>query len=160
MNRPLFYCILAIFCRLSGQLAKGQTADLISEHFKLLNSHDIKGLADEYAADAMIYSPNWEGAKIGPAGITEIYSRYYKTTPDLAYTVTEVIKSDNNIIVQFRWGGTMAKPEKGEPEYMAGKKYMLQCCTVFVIKNNKIIKETNYFDQVAYLRQVGFFDQR
>jgi len=53
----------------------------------------------------------------------------------------------------------MAKPENGEPDYMEGKKYMLQCCAIFVIKNNKIIKETNYFDQVAYLRQVGFFDK-
>ena len=55
--------------------------------------------------------------------------------------------------------GTMAKPENGEPAYMEGKKYTLQCCAIFVMKNNKIVKETNYFDQVAYLKQVGFFDQ-
>jgi steroid delta-isomerase-like uncharacterized protein len=145
---------------LSLQFVKAQTPDLISEHFRLLNSHDIKGLADEYAIDAMIYSPNWEGPKIGPTGVTELYSRYYKTTPDLTYTVTDIIKSGDNIIVQYSWGGTMSKPENGEPTYMAGKKYILQGCVIFIIKNNKIIKETNYFDQVAYLRQVGFFDQR
>jgi len=159
MNRPLSYCSLIIFWVLSVQVTKAQTTDLIGEHFKLLNSHDIKGLANEYAIDAMIYSPNWEGPKIGPSGVSEVYSRYYKTTPDLDYTVTNTIKSGDSIIVQYSWGGTMAKPENGEPSYMEGKKYLLQCCTIFVIKNNKIIKETNYFDQVAYLRQVGFFEK-
>jgi steroid delta-isomerase-like uncharacterized protein len=160
MKQPLSYYSLIIFWVFSLQSAKAQTTDLITEHFKLLNSHDIKGLADEYAIDAMIYSPNWEGAKIGPRGITEVYNRYYKTTPDLAYTVTNVIQSGDNIIVQYSWSGTMSKPENGEPAYIEGKKYQLQCCAIFVIKNNKIIKETNYFDQVAYLRQVGFFDHR
>jgi len=159
MSKPLSYCSLLIFLVISAHFVKAQTTDLISEHFKLLNSHDIKGLTGEYAIDALIYSPNWEGARIGPAGITEVYSRYYKTTPDLAYKVTNIIKSGDTVIVQYSWGGTMAKPENGEPDYMEGKKYMLQCCAIFVIKNNKIIKETNYFDQVAYLRQVGFFDK-
>lgn len=140
-------------------ISRAQSTDLISEHFKLLNSHNIQGLASEYADDAQIFSPNWEGAKIGPSGISEVYTRYYKTTPDLVYTITNTIKAGDNVIVQYSWGGTMAKPEAGEPAYMGGKKYILQCCVVFVIKNNKILKETNYFDQVAYLKQVGFFDQ-
>lgn len=159
MNRALSYSIIGAYLVLSTQVLKAQTTDLISEHFKLLNSHDIKGLANEYAIDAMIYSPNWEGPKVGPTGVTEIYGRYYKTTPDLAYSVTNTIKSGNNIIVQYSLGGTMARPENGEPSYMEGKKYTLECCAIFIIKNNKIIKETNYFDQVAYLRQIGFFDK-
>ncbi|MDO3628148.1 nuclear transport factor 2 family protein [Mucilaginibacter sp. BT774] len=160
MIRQLSYYKTILILMFLSQFVQAQTTDLISEHFKLLNSHNIQALASEYTDDAEIFSPNWQGAKIGPAGITEVYSRYYKTTPDLTYTVTNTIKSGDNIIVQYSWGGTMAKPENGEPAYMEGKKYTLQCCAIFVIKNNKIIKETNYFDQVAYLRQVGFFDQR
>jgi len=57
---------------LLGQVAAAQTADLINDHFKHLNSHDVKGLANEYAVGAMIYSSNWDGAKIGPAGITAV----------------------------------------------------------------------------------------
>ena len=72
MNRPLSYCSIVVLLILSVQVVKAQTADLIGEHFKLLNNHDIKALANEYAVDAMIYSPNWEGPKIGPSGITEV----------------------------------------------------------------------------------------
>ena len=40
-----------------------------------------KALASEYADDAQMFSPNWEGAEIGPAGINEVYTRYYKVNP-------------------------------------------------------------------------------
>jgi ketosteroid isomerase-like protein len=43
---------------------------------------------------------------------------------------------------------------------MKGKKYTINYCAIFTIKNGKIVKETDYFDQVAFLRQVGFFDQK
>ena len=42
-----------------------------------------QGLANEYAIDAMIFSPNWEGAEDWPSRHSEVYTRYYKTTPDL-----------------------------------------------------------------------------
>ena len=158
MIRPLSFCSILICLMCFTQISRAQSADLVGEHFKLLNSHSIQGLAAEYADDAQIFSPNWEGAKIGPSGISEVYTRYYKTTPDLTYTVNNVIKAGEKVIVQYSWGGTMAKPEAGQPAYMEGKKYLLQCCVIFVIVNDKIIKETNYFDQVAYLKQVGFFD--
>jgi hypothetical protein len=61
--------------------------------------------------------------------------------------------------VEYTFGGTLSNPEAGTPEYMKDKKYMTQGCVIFVLKGNKIVKETNYFDQVAFLRQVGFFDQ-
>jgi len=43
---------------------------------------------------------------------------------------------------------------------MKGKKYTLNYCAILTISKNKITKETDYFDQVAFLRQVGFFDQK
>jgi hypothetical protein len=58
-----------------------------------------------------------------------------------------------------RRAGTMSDPKGGEPDYMKGKKYTLKACAIFVLKDNKIVKETDYFDHVAFLRQVGFFDQ-
>ena len=154
----IFYAAFAILVW-SGRIVEAQSTDLIDEHFKLLNSHNVKALANEYADDAQVFSPNWEGSKVGPAGIIEAYTRYFKTTPDLIYKVSNVIKSSDDVIVEYSWSGTMAKPEAGEPAYMEGKKYTLQSCVIFVIKNNRIVKETNYFDQVAFLRQVGFFDQ-
>ena len=137
-----------------------QAPKLIDDHFRALIAHDVKSIAAGYADDAQVISPNWEGAKVGSAGITEVYNRYFSSTPDLVYKVVNVINAGENVVVEYTSGGTLSNPEAGTPEYMKGKKYTLNYCAVFTIKNNKIIKESDYFDQVAFLKQVGFFDQK
>ena len=150
--------VLALLIACGGGFA--QTPKLIYDHFKALIAHDVKSIAAEYSDDAQILSPNWEGAKVGTAGITEVYSRYFSSTPDLAYKVVNVINAGENVIVEYTSGGTLSNPEAGTPDYMKGKKYMLNYCAIFTIKNDKIIKESDYFDQVAFLKQVGFFEQK
>lgn len=141
----------------AGNLAA--QSSIIDDHFKAINDHDVKAVASTYAQDAQIFSPNWEGAKMGPDGATEVYGRYFKSTPDLAYRVMNVIHADNTIVVEYSFSGTLSNPEAGTPDYMKGKKYATQGCAIFILKDNKIAKETDYFDQVAFLKQVGFFDQ-
>lgn len=155
MTRTLFCAIL-----LTGiaNIAFAQSG-LIEEHYKAINAHDVKTLVSEYTADAQLISPNWEGTKVGADGVTDVYTRYFKSTPDLAYTLTNTINANNKIIVEYIFTGTLNNPEAGTPDYMKGKKYTLQGCAIFVLKDNKIVKETDYFDQVVFLKQVGFFDQ-
>jgi steroid delta-isomerase-like uncharacterized protein len=136
-----------------------QSANPIDAHFKALIGHDVPAIAAGYADDAEIYSPNWEGAKKGGEGVTEVYSRYFKSTPDMAYKVTRVISAGNDVVVEYTSTGTLSDPENGTPAYMKDKKYTVNYCAVFTLKNGKIIREADYFDQVAFLRQVGFFDQ-
>ena len=155
MTRKLFFAILLAG---TANFAMAQS-NLIEDHYKALNAHDVKAVASEYAAEAQIFSPNWDGSKNGGEGAAEVYSRYFKSTPDLAYTVTNTINAGNTVVVEYTFSGTLSNPEAGTPDYMKGKKYTTQGCAVFVLKDNKIVKETDYFDQVAFLRQVGFFDQ-
>ncbi|HZX59415.1 MAG TPA: nuclear transport factor 2 family protein [Mucilaginibacter sp.] len=159
MKKVFVILCFAVLSLLGTQRIFAQSSRTIDEHFKALNSHDIKAIAAGYAADAQVFSPNWEGAKAGPDSIAEAYRRYYKTSPDLIYTIVNTITTGNSVIVEYSWTGTMSDPEQGEPEYMRGKKYTLKACTIFILRDNKIAKETDYFDQVAFLRQVGFFDQ-
>jgi len=151
-----------VFCILLGSTinAFSQSSKLIDDHFKALKAHDVKAIASGYADDAQAFSPNWEGAKVGPAGLTEVYSRYFSSSPDLTYQVNNIIYAGDNVVVEYTSGGTLSNPEGNTPAYMKDKKYSLNYCAVFAIKNNKIIKESDYFDQVAFLRQVGFFDQK
>jgi steroid delta-isomerase-like uncharacterized protein len=140
--------------------AGAQSSKLIVDHFKAMAEHDVHAIAAGYDDSAKIYSPNWPGAKTGPAGATDAFSRYFASTPDLTYHVRHAFSAGENVVVEYTFEGTLSNPEGETPEYMAGKKYTLNGCVVFTIKNDKIIKESNYFDQAAFLRQVGFFDQR
>ena len=151
--------LLSLVFLFIGEPGYCQSAAVINAHFDALIKHDVKAIASGYADTAKVFSPNWEGAKIGPAGLTETYNRYFASTPDLSYKVNHIINAGNEVIVQFTESGTLSNPESGTPDYMKGKKYTLDCCAVFSVKGNMIVGETDYFDQVAFLRQVGFFDQ-
>jgi steroid delta-isomerase-like uncharacterized protein len=136
-----------------------QSSSIIDAHFKSLESHNVAAIASGYANNAEVYSPNWEGAKKGREGVSEVYSRYFKSTPDITYKVIHVISAGDNVVVEYTSTGTLSNPENGTPAYMKDKKYTLNYCAVYKLKNGKIIYEADYFDQVAFLRQVGFFDQ-
>ncbi len=149
--------IICFFLILGMQ--KSYCQNIIETHFKALMQHDVKAIADGYANDAQIFSPNWDGAKTGKEGAAEAYKRYFASTPDLTYKVNNTINAGSNVIVEYVVSGALSNPEAGTPDYMKGKKYTLNYCAIFTIKNGKIAKETDYFDQVAFLKQVGFFDQ-
>jgi len=151
---------LLLFLVALGNCVFSQTSKLIDDHFKALSAHDVKAIAAGYSDDAKVVSPNWEGEKTGQAGLTEVYTRYFSSTPDLTYKVNNIIYAGDNVVVEYDSGGTLSNPEKGTPDYMKGKKYSLKYCTIFTIKDGKIIREVDYFDQVAFLRQVGFFEPK
>ena len=133
---------------------------LVERWFEHIADHDTLGLAMMYADTAIIESPNWEGTKKGPAAIREIYSRYFTTSPDLTHRQVNIFTNDKTIVIEYIFSGTMVDPEKGSPAYMRGKKYTLKACSRMNIENGKIAAQSYYFDQVAFLRQVGFFDQK
>jgi steroid delta-isomerase-like uncharacterized protein len=156
-------CLTCFTCLVSieGAAQKQRSSqDLAYAWINDLNRHDTLALAALYADNAPILSPNWEGAKIGPAGIREIYSRYFSGTPDLQHQLKHLIATDSALVIEYTTHGTLTNPEANTPVYMKGKAYTLQNCTRLDIRDGKIIRQVNYFDQVAFLRQVGFFDQK
>ena len=124
-----------------------------------LNRHDTLALSALYADSAKVFSPNWEGAQTGPPGIRGVYRRYFTSTPDLQHRLIHLIVTDSALVIEYFQGGTLQNPEGGTPAYMQGKKYELQCCTRMDIRNGKIQQQISYFDHVAFLRQMGFFEQ-
>ena len=127
---------------------------------ELLNQHDTTGLGELYSDSAKLFSPNWNGFKTGPAGARETYGRYFQGTPDLRHRISRIVVTDSTAVVEYISQGTFQNPEKGTPDYMKGKQYKLENCTRLDISKGKITEQMNYFDQVSFLRQVGFFDQR
>ena len=125
-----------------------------------LNRHDTIAIARMYEDSATIESPNWEGQKKGPAEIRAIYRRYFSSTPDLTQKITHLIATDTCLVIEYDSWGTLEHPEKLTPDYMRGKKYLLHNCTRMNLINRKILRQTTYFDQVSFLRQMGFFDER
>jgi steroid delta-isomerase-like uncharacterized protein len=136
------------------------TRRIAIEWVNLLNKHDTVALTAMYSDSVALESPNWEGIKTGTSVVRETYSRYFNSTPDMRQEINHIISADSSVAIEYTFYGTLLNPEKNTPEYMRGKKYKLSACTVMSIRKGKITRQQTYFDQVSFLRQVGFFDQR
>lgn len=163
INRILIHfilapCTLCIGCSSNSQTIN--TKSLATEWINILNKHDTIALAAMYSDSVALESPNWEGVRTGRAVVKETYSRYFASTPDMQEEINDIIGTDSSIVIEYTFAGTLLNPEKNTPEYMRGKKYKLSACTVMNIRKGKITSQQTYFDQVSFLRQVGFFDQK
>src|SRR5579871_2878807 len=157
LKKLLTIFFLFISCFGFSQTAK-VTKDVAIKWFDLVNKHDTISLVGLYSSTADIISPNWEGIKTGTDEITHVYARHFSSTPDLQHSISNIIATDTAVIVEYVFSGTLKNPEANTPEYMRGKKYSLTACTIMTVHEGKITKQQTHFDQVAFLRQVGFFE--
>ncbi len=152
-------CLLAIAT--TGFTTKSNSVKrVIEHHFAALNKHDADMLAADYSNDVQFYSVSWDGVKTGTEEVKTAYSRYWKTSPDLVYKITKVIYGDNSATIEYETTGTMTNLEGGSPAYMKGKKYTLKNITLIQVVDGKIVYDSTYFDQVSFLKQMNFFDQK
>jgi len=89
-----------------------------------------------------------------------VYGRHFTSSPDLKYIITHIFIDGNTAVVEYTSNGTITKLEPAVPEYMRGRRYALKNITRFTIKNRKIAQSITYFDQLSFLRQAGFFEQK
>lgn len=148
----------------SGDAAKLPAAleTIVLKKMESMNAHDLDAIGKFYADSAKIQSLGFELTEIGPEGVKGVYNRYFASTPDLKFEVTRMIVTGESVVVEYNSSGTMQQSplEAAVPEYMIGKKYTLRNATRMDFKDGKIVSEMTYFDQLSFLRQMGFFDQK
>lgn len=161
MKIVFFFCFCGLLTLSSTARAQTSAASarIARSWLDDLNRRDTLALAALYADTARVYSPNWEGAETGPPGVRGIYRRYFSSTPDLQHEMTHLIATDSSLVIEYIFRGTLSNPEGETPAYMKGKKYELHAITRMDLRGGKIAGQVSYFDQVAFLRQMGFFDQ-
>lgn len=128
--------------------------------FAALNGHNLENIGRCYSDSARIESVNWEGSENGPAGVRKVYARYFASSPDLKYTITNITIGKGTAVVEYTSAGTMTHLEKEVPAYYQGKSYTLRHCARLDFSGGKIAHEYTYFDRVSFLAQMGFFDNR
>jgi len=116
---------------------------LINEHFRYLNDHDLKSLIDQYADKAKIITTDWDGESFGPQGADQIFHQLFYVSPDAKYLVDNMINTDSTVVVEYDVVGL--KEKAGSPV-----RYDIRNCSVFKIKNNKITAEATYSNSRLY----------
>ena len=143
----LFAAILFVACNNKPETpAISQTEaskQLIDEHFRYLNDHDLKSLIGQYADKAKITTTDWDGESFGPQGADQIFHQLFYVSPDAKYLVDNMINTDSTVVVEYDVVGL--KEKAGSPV-----RYDIRNCSVFKIKNNKITAEATYSNSRLY----------
>jgi hypothetical protein len=148
--RPILFIMLATaIAGCSNQPEKPavsqteQSKQLIDEHFRYLNDHDLKNLVTQYAEKAKITTSDWDGESYGTAGADQIFHQLFYISPDAKYLVGDVINNDSTVVVEYDVVGLKEKAN-------SPIRYDLHNCSIFRIKNNKIIAEATYSNSRFY----------
>jgi steroid delta-isomerase-like uncharacterized protein len=158
---PLLICCSAIaVIAWKQENTTTQNKQIALRWLEALNRQDTNAIVVFYSDSVLLESPNWEGIKKGKAEAVDVYRRYFSGTPALHHELMHLVSTEESVVIEYTSEGVFEHPEPNTPAYMKGKHYLLKNCTRLDILHHKIIRQVNYFDQVSFLRQVGFFDQK
>lgn len=90
----------------------------------------------------------------GPAEVRDFFRTLFAAVPDAAMTVDRVTADDRVAAVQWRFAGTFdGAPFEGiDP---TGRRVELRGCDCVEVEDGKIVRNTAYYDGMAFARAVG-----
>jgi steroid delta-isomerase-like uncharacterized protein len=108
---------------------------------------------DEILSTDYVYREPTVGEKRGRAGFRELITMYRNAFPDVKVTIDEQIAEGDKVVTRWNATGT----HRGELFGTAptGKQVRVQGIIVSRIANGKIVEETEVYDALGMLRQLG-----
>ena len=133
-----------------------QTVQVMQQMFEAFNKHDLEAMAALYAEDAVFVSPEMTEPKRGKAAVTEIYGPLFEMSPNVYDEVKHYIyNGKDEVAVEFVSKGTIENVGPSDPPQMKGKEFELKIFCRLKVKDGKIVEDVTYYDQLAFLQQVG-----
>ena len=111
------------------------------------------GVLEEVLGTDYVYREPTIGEKRGKTAIRELMTMYRNAFPDLKMTIEEQIAEGDKVVTRWTATGT----QRGE--FMGvrptGKQSRVQGIVVTRFANGKIVEETEIYDALGMLRQLG-----
>jgi steroid delta-isomerase-like uncharacterized protein len=111
------------------------------------------GVLDETLAPDYVYREPTVGEKKGKNGLRELVTMYRTAFPDLKMTIDEQIAEGDKVFTRWTATGTHRGVLMGFPP--TGKQVRVQGATVTRFANGKIAEDTEVYDALGMLRQIG-----
>ena len=110
-------------------------------------------VVDEILSTDYVYREPTVGEKRGRAGFRELVTMYRNAFPDVKLTIDEQIAEGDKVVTRWSATGT----HRGELFGTAptGKQVRVQGIIVSRIANGKVVEETEVYDALGMLRQLG-----
>jgi ketosteroid isomerase-like protein len=148
--RPIVFILMSVAVaactnqpQKSAVIPGERSRQLVDDHFRYLNDHDLKSIVAQYADKARITTTGFDGESFGPPGADQVFHQLFYISPDAKYLVDKVINTDSTIVVEYDVVGLREKA--GSPI-----RYDQRSCSIFRIKDKKIASESTYSNSRLY----------
>jgi steroid delta-isomerase-like uncharacterized protein len=131
------------------------TPELIAAYESALNAHDPEAVAALYTDDATVTEAVQDGSTFNGRDAIEAWiAANFAGIPDLTVTTESVVSEGNRIAWAWVYHGSYTGEYSGLPPGQ-GQQITLPGASFLDLREGKIASETIYFDNRAFLTQVG-----
>ena len=110
-------------------------------------------VVDENLSTDYVYREPTVGERRGRVGSRELITMYRNAFPDVKLTIDEQIAEGDTVVTRWTGTGTHRGELFGVPP--TGKTVRVQGVLVSRIANGKVVEETEIYDALGMLRQLG-----
>ncbi len=144
--------------RLSFHAALMERIELVEEHVRCENAHDLAGLMSTFGSEASYEDEPWSERHLGHAAVREYYRSLLAALPDLHIAVNRKHSTPDAIILEVVISGTHLGAWRGLPP--TGRRVEFPLCGIFTFgRDAKLSGERIYYDRAAVLHQIGVFHE-
>lgn len=137
-------------------MTENEMRQLAEEWIEVWNSGDAQKIARLYTDDAVLYQAPLKKTLKGVEHIIARAQDFFSMSSDGAMTARAIHVEGDTIILELNAVGTHSGNFLDfEP---TGRKYDLDACLVFEVRDNLIAKHTTYVDTATILRQLGLIE--
>jgi predicted ester cyclase len=137
--------------------ANEKLLDLYVERY---NAHDLDGVMDLYAEDAVQIMP--EGTFGGQAAIRERLARDLIACPDIDWTVLSFVEQGDAFCDEWSFVATHSGPFRlpdGTDFPATGKRVELRGMELCRVRDGKLVIDNLYYDNMTVFAQLGLIPQ-
>ena len=134
--------------------------ELLDRYVELYNAGDLDGVMDLYAEDAVQLMP--EGTFEGRSAIRERLARDLVACPDIAWTVLSFVEQGDAFADEWTFAGTHSGPlplPDGSELPPTGKRVQVRGMELVRVRDDKIVVDNLYYDNLAVAAQFGLLPQ-
>lgn len=137
----------------SGTPVRGRgPREVVRAWIEAFNRQDAPALGALYADDAVNHQMP-EAPVIGRAAITRMFREAFQAIPDMGFEVVNLIEAGEWAALEWSGWGTHLGPLGSVPP--SGRRYALQGCGFFQVRDGKIVRQRGYWDRATLANQLG-----
>ena len=119
-----------------------------------INKGNSEYFNEFYSPDSLYYFPSNNPKPLSREESQEFVKGFFKSFPDLNFSIEELYAVDDRVIVRYILRGTHKGEYRGIPA--TGKKFEISSTFIIRIENGKVVEEREDFDQLGFWQQLGF----